>query len=233
MRETLLIIKEDFSEELDALVELSTFGKGSDVLSRRARIAVANSLTLLLASVFEEFVRQLVKAAFNELRQLGHGFDAFPKLQSRIWKTALERAARRSFEDVSVDTRFTRDEISQILMFCLDSNVLANVDDVVAHNDNNMRPEELGRLFGRIGVKDAFGAACSRAPVIDYFLTENGGQATVAARAALEDFFERRNGIAHALAIGSSSGPTNISKDIDMIRVLGFCLAEAVDLKIN
>jgi hypothetical protein len=45
----------------------------------------------------------------------------------------------------------------------------------------------------------------------------------------MEDFFERRNAIAHALNPGQSSGPDQIVNDIDMLESFGKALRETLD----
>jgi hypothetical protein len=46
---------------------------------------------------------------------------------------------------------------------------------------------------------------------------------------SLEEFFERRNGIAHSLNPARSSGPDQILKDIDLLEAFGKSLCETLE----
>ena len=45
----------------------------------------------------------------------------------------------------------------------------------------------------------------------------------------LNEFFERRNRIAHSLNAAQSSGPTQVLKDIDMFNAFGKSLCETLE----
>ena len=105
----------------------------------------------------------------------------------------------------------------------------ANVDKDISHNESNMRPGEITRLFNQIGLKDILSECCSRDLVLNHFNCDKPGQAVEAARASLEEFFLKRNIIAHEISFGSSDGPTSIHNDVETFRTIAHGLAQAVD----
>ena len=230
MRIQYKVILEDFENELDAVAELVIATGSSSQFSAAARVAAANGLTLLLASIFEEYVRQLVRAVFQEKKAAAQGMEDFPgKLRARMWRTGLERVARQHFTEVDSDHRAARDRVESLLAFCLNGNLSANVEDDLAHNDTNMRPEEIKRLFSQIGMTDAVGKACAEDIVQTTLGAESSHETAEITKTRLKEFFDRRNDVAHALRFGSSSGPTNILSDIELFRSFATGMAQAMD----
>jgi hypothetical protein len=230
MKPELQAILDDYEEELDALSELTQSSNAGNPLSARARVAVANSTTLLLGSIFEEMIRQLAKAFFVDKRhRVANVEQLHPKTRSKLWRSGLERLARASFREIEINRGAFRDRAQALLDFCLNDDVLASVEDDLTHNDVNMRPDEIVRIFSLVGIPDVIGKACITRALIDHTGCENGGQANEVFRAALNEFYERRNLIAHALAFGSSGGPSQIQADIDPFKIFGRALASVID----
>ncbi|MES1973112.1 MAG: HEPN domain-containing protein [Pseudomonadota bacterium] len=223
---------DEFSGELDALSEMA-IGSGSSsatALSPRARIAAGNGAMLLLAAIFEEHIRQQVRSAFQVKSRMAADLSQFPdKIASVVWKRSLESLARKPFDEIEADTRAVDNIISSTLSFCLRKRSDADVSDRIAHNENNMRPAELNRLFNQIGFKNVVGAACERPDLIAFLGCDGAGKANLEFVARLDDFFRRRNEVAHAIQIGSSSGPSELIRDIDLFRLFARSLAEAIN----
>lgn len=80
---------DDFSSELDALSEVVTGPTegASHTLSPRARICAGNAATLMLAAIYEEYIRQQVISAFKEKCSRVNGYTDLPKsLAGKVWK---------------------------------------------------------------------------------------------------------------------------------------------------
>lgn len=97
------------------------------------------------------------------------------------------------------------------------------------HNENNMRPSELNGLFKVSGLSDICTKISDKQPVLDMFGESDPPRAHGKLLSGLEDFFERRNAIAHALRRGQSNGPEQIIRDINMLGSLGKALCETLD----
>jgi len=222
------LIFEDFEAELLAIEGMiaSLATTGEELTSARARIAGANAATLLLAATFEEFARQEVRAVFVAKAAGATNFNAFPeKIATAVWRRSLERLARAAIDDLSRDARAVEAKLRATVEFCLSRDVKADVSDDVGHNDQNMRPAELNRLFGQLGLTNVCARACDYEPLAAHLGCDTAGKASVELQSRLEDFFRRRNEIAHAIQLNSSSGPSGLSADILLFREFGKGLA--------
>jgi RiboL-PSP-HEPN len=225
------VICDEFSSELDALSEMAVnpAETGQSGVTPRARVSAGNAAVLLLAAIFEEYVRQQVRAAFRDKCRSARGISDFPaKIASTVWRRSLEALARTPFEDIESDRRKTDERLSTTVSFCLKKEITADVSVILSHNDTNMRLQELGRLFNQIGLPSIILSACESADLMDFLGADTPGKANVLLEARINEFFRRRNEIAHAIQLGSSSGPTELLQDIKMFRLLGRSLAEAV-----
>lgn len=181
-------IHDEFLEELKGIREFANPAGGStdNALSARARVAAANGATLLLAALYEESVRQMVKATFNHRRATSKGQRAFPsKLPSIIWRRSLELLARKQFDDLARDMTQIDTQLKEIVTFCIKGDLGADVSAAVAHNDNNMRAEEMGRLFNQIGIPSIITKIGECPAIQDYFAVDDAGKASDNTRALL------------------------------------------------
>lgn len=226
------LIFEEFSAELDALSEMTAApGKQvSELLTSRARIAAGNAATLLLAAVFEEYVRQQLKAAFKEKGKRAKGISDFPNnIASKIWRRALETLARTQFEEVEANARIFEERFAAVVSFSIKKDVTSDVSDAIAHNENNMRPNQLAELFNQIGISNILHKTCDEQDLMDHLNCDESEKARSALVTQIEEFFRRRNHVAHAIKLGSSSGPLEISQDIELFRVFGQSLFRALN----
>lgn len=141
------LIFEEFSTELDALSEMTTAPKECAVgsLTPRARIAAGNAATLLLAAVFEEYVRQQVKTAFKEKGQRAKGICEFPSnIASKVWRRSLETLARTQFEEVEVNPRIVEERLAAVVSFSIKKDITSDVGDAIVHNENRLFAQECG-----------------------------------------------------------------------------------------
>jgi hypothetical protein len=223
-------ILDEFHEELQAIAELADATRIGSSFSTRARTSLSNSLIMVLASTFEEYVRQLVKAAWNQRLDSVTNINELPtKLRAKIWKSALERAARHGFEHIETAGQTPRERIGNLLKFCIDGDLSVSVETEIAHNDNNMRPDQINDLFNRIGITNIVSAGCNEPTIIEFFNCQNPGQASEKLRVELNNFFVRRNNIVHAIVFGNSSGADTVDQDIEMLRFAALALANGAD----
>jgi hypothetical protein len=161
----------EFESELEALVELAhgPADVGPSPLTARARIAAGNGATLLLAATFEEYVRAQVRAAFREKTKHAKDMKDFPpKMAGTVWRRSLEGLARKPFEEIESDGRGTDARLTATLSFCLKKEITADVSEIIASNDINMRLNELGRLFNQIGLKEIISKCCEDGSLMEY-----------------------------------------------------------------
>lgn len=212
-------IFEEFSTELDAIREVAT---GSTSGSAKSRIAAGNGSTLLLAAVFEEFVRQQVKAAYREHAKFPQHFRTLAtNLAATIWRRAFDKMGRTSLEVFETDTTLAQTSFNSIVNFCLKKDSTSDVAEFIAHNENNMRTGQMNALFNSIGIKTVSQKISTDARMIEFLGCEDAGEAEQQLPASIEAFFKRRNEIAHAVQMNSSSGPTDLENDIALFRQVG------------
>jgi len=231
---TFEIIAEEFVDDMEAIRSLVvTFSDPAK--SGKARIAAANSATLLVAATFEEFVREMAREHARAVVMNTVSFDKLPsKLAATAWKRTMDGLSKVRFDgDVAgtgAENVFgaAQARFKVIYEFCK-GDLKQDIYRELIHNENNMRPNELNGLFKVSGLGDVCQKLSDKPSMLDIFGETEPGKAHGKLLAGLEDFFERRNAIAHALNPGQSSGPDQIIKDIDMLESFGKALYETLD----
>lgn len=226
------LIREDFVGELDTIRQLVRTFEGPGKAAK-ARIAAANSATLLVAATFEEFVREMAREHARIVVTTTPSFDKLPKkLVSAAWKRSMEGLARVRFdveqsarESLMIDTqaRFS------VAYSFVKGDLTQDIYRDLIHNEKNMRPNELNSMFNVAGLSDMCAKVCDKPAMLKFFGETEAGKAHGKLLAALENFFERRNGIAHALNPGQSSGPEQIITDLDMLDAFSEAMFQTLD----
>lgn len=229
------VILEDFEEELIAIRVLVQASDNPALGRPRARVAGANAAVLLLAATFEEFVRQLARAYARSVVEACVSYDRLPpKLAAVAWKRTLESVARIqldpqtqnfSREGVFADalTRFT-----VIYEFCK-GDLTQDVNGDLIHNENNMRPQEINYLLKLSGLKNVCLLTAAVPDLMDLVSESEPDKANDRVVARLEQFFERRNQVAHSINAMRSSGPNQTNSEITFLEAFGRALAVTVE----
>lgn len=229
------VVLEDYEEELEAIRALVQASADPALGRPRARIAGANAAILLLAATFEEFVRQLARAYAKAVVDASGSYERLPpKLAAIAWRRTLEAIARIrldpqvsnfSREGVFVDalTRFTT-----VYEFCK-GDLSQDIYGELIHNENNMRPQEINYLFKLSGLKNACLLASSSPELMSFLNESEPNKAHTRFIERLEDFFERRNQVAHSINAMRSSGPGQINEDINLLATFGKAIAGALE----
>jgi hypothetical protein len=227
------IIAEDFTEDLNDLKDLV---KSSDSPggNPRVRIAAANSTTLLLAATFEEFIREMARAYAREVVNNTESFEKLPsKMASTAWKRTMDGLARIRFDATQPANGHENpfgaamSRFSVIHDFCR-GDLSQDIYRDLIHNENNMRPNEINSLFKLSGLSDVCKKASEKTRILDFFGEADSNKAHGKLLLSLEDFFERRNSIAHALNSRQSNGPGQILNDIELLESFGLALSQTL-----
>ncbi len=226
------IITEDFVGELDAIRQL-VMAFNDPGRTAKARVAAANSATLLVAATFEEFVREMAREHARGVVARTPSFDKLPKkLAATAWKRSMENLSRVRFdveqsarESLMVDTHVRFMAIHEFIKGDLTKDIYSDL----IHNEHNMRPEQLNSLFSVAGLSNICGLACDKPSVLAFFGETDAGKAHGKFLSALNDFFERRNAIAHALNPGQSSGVEQIINDLNMLLAFSEGMRQTLD----
>lgn len=235
MSTSFAVITEEFSDDLDAIRFLVNAFKDPHANTPKARIAAANSATLLLAATFEEFVREMARAYARAVVAATNSFNRLPpKLAGTAWKRTMEKLARIQLDPrktiVAAD-RVVSDALTRFTVvyeFC-QGDLSQDIYAELVHNENNMRPGEINSLFKISNLTDVCFQLADKKPVLDVFGEPDRNKVHGRLLIGFEDFFERRNGIAHSLNPARSSAPDQILKDMDMLEAFAKALCETLE----
>ena len=104
-----------------------------------------------------------------------------------------------------------------------------DIYEELIHNENNMRPGQINSLFKLSDLKDACSQAATKQPLLTAFDEPDPKKTHGLLLSGLEDFFERRNEIAHALNPSHSSGADQLLKDVTLFEAFGTSLLETLE----
>lgn len=227
------VIVDDFLADLNAISDLVAAVQ-SGGSSARSRLASVNSATLLLSATFEEFVREMGRQYAREVVRGLANVERLPrKLTATAWKRTLEDLARakidtggtaQSLEGISRDARSKFDAVCGFLS----GDMSQDVYGALVHNENNMRPRQLNEIFSICDLKNICEKFCEKTPIKDHFDEIDNGKVHGLFLVSLNDFMEKRNDIAHSLNPGSSSGPSQLLKEVDFFKATALSLAETL-----
>jgi len=215
------VIVEDFDEGLTSLLQLIELGQSKSA-SARTRVATIHASTLMLAATFEEFVREMAREyAIQVVRKARRVSDLPDALLVTAWKRTFNELARRILggrstkEALVISAKEARPKVDALCAF-IEGDTMQDIFADLIHNENNMRPNEINRMFKISGLSDVCSQICTQVSLKAFFDQEDAQKTHSDLLNALEEFFKRRNDIAHSLNSGISSGPEEVSRDIGM-----------------
>jgi hypothetical protein len=235
MSTTFDVISDDFLADLDAisdLVSLVANGGGSS----KSRVASINSATLLLAAAFEELIREMGRQFARDVVSRSANVSALPKkLTATAWKRALENMARAKIDSGGISVPLlhiaadARSEFDAICKF-LEGDMSQNIYKHIAHNDNNMRPDQINMIFKVYDVSNVFGKLSNNELIKNHFSEDNAAGANEKLAVALNEFMEKRNSIAHSLNLASSASAGDFLEDVKLLRAIALALAACLPI---
>lgn len=179
----------------DLKTKLQEFQEVSRV--SHAEMPILNGVLLLyLAGRFENFVRQIFEDLADTVASEHEGFSHLPKQMREnliIYTAEVMQNARKyghAENGVAAFVKVLSENLSGSLSNGVNSKCLSITQE-------NMRPDILNDLFGRIGATKLWERLGQQAPVQRHFEEDNAERASKEARTKLNDFMELRNKIAH------------------------------------
>jgi hypothetical protein len=180
------------SDLRQAIVSIHTASQNA-----HAEMPIFNGVLLLyLAGRFENYVREIFEDLVNTLANDCEEFVQLPKTmrENLIAYTAEVIASPRKYghaeNGVAAFVRTLADNLSGQPLTAVNSKCLSITSE-------NMRPEVLADLFGRIGINQIWEKIGQQTQVQQFFAVEQPDKATSLARSFLKDFMDLRNQIAH------------------------------------
>ena len=227
------VIKDDFLEELGSIGELvDAFDQPGSIT--KTRVASVNSSVLLLAATFEEFVREIAKEYARWVVSTAENVDTLPsKLTETAWKRTLEGLARAKLKinGASVLESVSRTSRARFDAVCgfISGDLTQEIFEDLIHNENNMRAGELNSMFKVSGLNNVCTKICQRDEVKHFFSETDPGVVHGLFIRQNDEFFERRNAIAHSLNSGNSVAPDQVRTDIAFFRAISLSLCSLLD----
>ena len=150
------------------------------------------------------------------------------------WRRTMETLAR-----IRIDTTTklwsaeptisnAQERFTAVYEFCK-GDLSKNIYTDLIHNENNMRPGQINSLFKISGLSDVCFETAGKKPLLDNFGEDDAGKAHGRLLKTLEEFFDRRNYIAHSLNTSQSSGQDQVLKDITIFKAFGKSLCETLE----
>ena len=232
------VIVDDFDEELTSLGLLIEMGQARGV-PRRTRVASINATTLMLAATFEEFIRQMAREkAIQVVNKARSVVDVPDRLLETAWKQTLAALARAKAngrskrEALRVSVTQARPKIDALCSF-VEGDIKQDIYDHLIHNDYNMRPDEINKMFKISGQRSICHLVCQQASLKIFFDREDEDETHRDLKEALNHFINHRNEITHSLNSATSIGSEDVFRVIEMFRAfakgLGAALEPVVD----
>lgn len=229
------LITDEFEENLENLRSLIIIANSRTNSTPLVRVAAANSVTLILAATFEEFIRQMARCFAKMVVTSMDRVEQLPRsLRDRAWRRTMETlmSIRPSLGGRSRDIFHGRAKFNAIFEFCR-GDLNQDIYDELIHNENNMRPRQINALFKVSGLKNVCSLLSDKWPIYATYSQSDKDSIHGQTMRYLDEFFDRRNVIAHSLKSRSSSGSVQIARDIDFFLAFGKALCETLEARIN
>ncbi len=232
------VIVEDFDNDLGSLRQLVDIASRKTV-SAATRVTLIHATTLMLASVFEEFVREMAReSAIQLVRKANSVADLPVALLSTAWnrtfgELARNRNIRRSRREMrEVLSKQARPTVTALWEF-IERDISQDIFSNLIHNENNMRPTQINQLFKISDLTNVCKQVCDQSSLKAFFEQEDVNLTHGDLLDGLEKFFDRRNEVAHSLNSAKSSAPDEITSDIDMLAAFSKDLGVTLDVNFH
>jgi hypothetical protein len=228
------IIQEEFDDDLESIRAL--IGVVTDPSKPQMRIAAANSATLLLAATFEQFVREMARTYARAIVAAARDFKSVPKkLVQTAWRRTMAGLVEVEVSAAPFAEGSRKDALrkfNSVYQFC-NGDKTQDIYEQLIHNENNMRPAQINLLFSISDMQDICLQTSDKAPILQYLQETDANKAHGLILNYINDFFERRNEIAHALGTRHSSGSDQILKDVDFFLAFSISIARTLEDKLD
>lgn len=231
-------VADEFRTEIQVIQALvSSFDKTEE--QPRLRVAASNSAILLLSAAFEGFVRDMAGlAARATVARAGQLADVPSRILRTAWKRTFDSIARL---EIPQNTRTSdiyqivgkAEERSKAVFAFMKGDTGLDIYADLVQNDNNMRTQEINRLFKISGVNDVC-ARISREPsVVNHFHVDSENATGRELAEFIDRFIEQRNHIAHAGTSLSSVGAQEVYNHIETFCVFAASLCAVLEHEVR
>lgn len=221
LREAKIQAKTPWPPEIIALVDSLA------IPNRKTENLTYDGVVVLLAAMYETFVRDTIEAVCREIETRIPKFD---ELNEKI-KSANARATGHVLSKQSSKrySQFNYLDLSKCLGTCFPGSVKYQLNSgPLSIHERNLNSTELVELFKRIGMEDLWGSIGGSAPIQSHFAITDSILAKKNAIATLDEFILLRNRVAHSGGRGSSIGPDALVQWLEFFLAVTESLAVVV-----
>ena len=172
MASKFLTITEDFSAELEA-IRTMVLELNNPSAATRVRTSSARAAILLLAAVYEEYVRQMA----GEHALCVADSPRSKRLRRKAWKITFDELARVDpfvgSNEVAASVRTESMEKIESLFTFVSGNLHSELLPSTIRNERNMRPAQLNQIFKLSRIDDISREICDRQCLIEYLSADN------------------------------------------------------------
>lgn len=227
-------IADEFGSQLHSLHEL-VGNSQSKSLMPSTRIASVRATTLLLAATFEEFVREMALEHAKIIVSKARSLEQVPdRLVVTAWKRTLGDLMQTRMQGDTREARLAstaklaRPRLDAICSF-MEGDISQDIYAKLTHNENNMRPEQIDKLFRIGGLSSVCKEVCKKRELKAFFGTRGQENTHSALKETLNAFIDKRNEIAHSLNLMSSDAPDEVFRDMSMLEAFSLDLRTTLD----
>ena len=141
-------------------------------------------MTLLLAATFEEFVREMAREfAVQVVTKASAIADLPDRLLEVAWQRTLDQVMRKTVEAPNkkemnkLSAGRARPKLEPLLNF-MEGDISQDIFEHLIHNENNMRPGEINKMFKISGLSSTCHELCKSSHVKGYFAEDDEGRAS-------------------------------------------------------
>lgn len=222
-----LTITEDFSAELEA-IRTMVRELNSPSATRGVRTSSARAAILLLAAVYEEYVRQMA----GEHALCVADSPGTKGLRRKAWKISFDELARFNpfvgSNELAESVKSESMEKIESLFAFMSGNFHSELLPNAIRNERNMRPTQLNQIFKLSGIDDISREICDRQCLIRYLNADNPDIAHGLFLKRQKRFFDQRNEIAHSPAPQSSVAVDVVESHVALLGMTSRALTETL-----
>jgi len=213
-------ISDDFKDEIRQILAVVKLVDGEPNSTARQRVSTVNSSILLISSIFEQFIREIVTECAVEIVRNAPNFASIPKsLPKSLWERSLRRLGRNKYGTDGFDAKDAQRFVENLDAFCIQENRSVGFISVVSDNDHNMRPREIDEIFARIGRNKYCSLVFGSSRFQKFFGALDYRESRILGINYLERFYITRNTIAHSIRNTSGIGINDFENYVEFFYI--------------
>jgi hypothetical protein len=206
-------------------------GNAIPILPPGGQNTMASSAIVLLASHFEEYVRQQIEEyARSVVQEYNYLKDEFKEsLVSAYWRSGCAKLDRMRPKGDPLWVQNVEPMLRGLLVYPVGEDVNGFLASFVSSHENNMRWEVILELAARVGVKKLSDRLFRSAQLKTALGSPRKEDFSAAMRLRLNEFYSLRNAIVHSISQNVGVGPSVLHQWTAFLRTLTTAMAVGME----